>query len=233
MILSLESVGKSYVSKGGACVRALEGVSLSVRAGEFVSVIGRSGCGKSTLLQVAAGLLPCDSGRTDRVSKIAMVFQSHALLPWRSVESNVAYPLELAGEPRPESRRRAREALSRMGIADLGDRYPRELSGGQAQRAALARAFVVSPELILMDEPFAAVDALTRSTLHEVLRSERERTGAGALLVTHCLEEALLLSDRILVLGGSPGTVTGELPVSSREVTGADRARLLELLALS
>ncbi len=204
-------------------VEALREVSLTVGAGEFVSLIGPSGCGKSTLLRLAAGLLAPARGAVAvlgqppaiarRARRLSMVFQDPALLPWRTAQANVELPLELAGRPVAERRRAAAAALNLVGLAGFEGARPAQLSGGMRQRVAIARALTLQPALLLMDEPFAAVDELTRERLNlELLRIWRQ-TGAAVLFVTHSIEEAVFLSDRVVVLTARPGTVASVLRV--------------------
>jgi sulfonate transport system ATP-binding protein len=184
----------------------LDGVDLDIRPGEFVALLGRSGSGKSTLLRVLAGL---DKGFTGRVSApetVAVAFQDARLLPWKRVLANVT--LGLRG-PRPGDR--ARAALDEVGLADHADVWPGTLSGGEAQRAALARALVRDPALLLLDEPFAALDALTRLAMHDLVLDLWQRRRPGVLLVTHDVDEALSLADRVLVL--ADGRFTVDRPV--------------------
>ena len=194
---------------------ALAGCSLDVPAGSFTVVIGPNGCGKSTLLRLVAGLLPPTSGGV-RVGghapragdgRVGLAFQQPRLVPWRSTSENVALPLELAGRPAAERRAAATEALERVGLAHAAALRPRELSGGMAQRAALARALISDPPVLLLDEPFSALDALTRETFDAELQRlwlERRRT---VVLVTHSVPEAIQLADRVVVMTPRPGRV--------------------------
>ncbi|WP_374197506.1 ABC transporter ATP-binding protein [Micromonospora sp. RL09-050-HVF-A] len=184
----------------------LAGVDLTIAAGEVVALLGGSGSGKSTLLRVLAGLDAEATGRTRVRGTAAVVFQEHRLLPWKRVGDNVA--LGLTG---PHVRSRVDRALTEVGLADRHRAWPAELSGGQAQRVAVARALVREPDLLLLDEPFGALDALTRLRMQSLLRRLRAEHGFAALLVTHDVEEALLLADRILLLDG--GVIAEEIPV--------------------
>jgi sulfonate transport system ATP-binding protein len=184
----------------------LDGVDLTVGRGEVVALLGTSGSGKSTLLRVLAGLDPDATGDLDVPARHAVVFQEHRLLPWKRVADNVG--LGLTGG---DVRDRATAALTEVGLGDRGRAWPAELSGGQAQRVAFARALVREPEVLLLDEPFGALDALTRLRMQELFGRLRARHGFAALLVTHDVEEALLLADRALVLDG--GRIAEELAV--------------------
>ncbi|HVC79876.1 MAG TPA: ABC transporter ATP-binding protein [Chloroflexota bacterium] len=198
-------------------VQALRAIELAVASGEFVSLIGPSGCGKSTLLRVVADLLPPDSGdvaiagKPPRVSRtarrIAMVFQEPALLGWRRAARNVELPLELAAKRDAAAQHRARELLARVGLGDMSDRLPAQMSGGQRQRVAIARALIQEPEVLLMDEPFGALDQITRDEMNEALLRVWEDTRITVLFVTHSIAEAVYLSDRVAVFTPRPGTL--------------------------
>jgi NitT/TauT family transport system ATP-binding protein len=206
----------------GAPAAVLEDVSIEVAEGSFVTLIGRSGCGKTTLLRIVAGLLPASAGADIRVAGAsstgpsrdkAMVFQHFNLFPWRTALANVAYGLELQGVAKAERLERAREYLRLVGLEDAAGRYPGELSGGMQQRVGIARALAVEPKILLMDEPFGALDALTRETMQTELQKICEQTRATVLFVTHSIDEALYLSDRVLVMGTNPGRVVREFEV--------------------
>lgn len=212
--VTLDGVGVRFVGPRGD-VTALEGCSLEVPAASFTVIIGPNGCGKSTLLRTVAGLLAPTSGEV-RVGgeppragdgRVSLGFQQPRLVPWRSTLENVALPLEIAGVPAAERRDRAMQALERVGLAGAAALRPRELSGGMAQRAALARALIGDPGVLLLDEPFSALDALTRETFDRELQrlwQERRRT---VLLVTHSVSEAVTLADRVVVMTPRPGRV--------------------------
>jgi NitT/TauT family transport system ATP-binding protein len=190
-------------------VPVIENVSLTVRRGEILALIGPSGCGKSTLLNLLSGLLPVQEGTVELESdaEIAYVFQGPRLLPWRRVLGNVLYGLEARGTPRPVARERALRALDLVNLTGHEDKYPHELSGGMQQRAALARGLALDPSLCLLDEPFGALDALTRGYLQEELLAIVRGAGMTTVLVTHDIDEALLLADRIAVMTARPGTI--------------------------
>ncbi len=199
--LRLSAVRRTFA--GG--VAALDGVDLTCAPGEFVALLGPSGCGKSTLLRIAAGLDRADSGSVERTGdQLAFVFQDAHLLPWRDVLGNVSLPLELAGVAAAERRDRARDALSQVGLSDAATRLPSQLSGGMRMRASLARAVVTNPGLLLLDEPFAALDELGRQHLDDVLRSLWRASGMTVLFVTHSVSEAAYLADRAIVFTKRP-----------------------------
>ena len=203
----------SYVSKhfpNG--VEALRDVSFAVEARAFVSLLGPSGCGKSTALRIAAGLLTPDTGTVMRdTSEIGFVFQDPTLMPWADALTNAGLPLDLKGMRRKEANDRAAAALARVGLKGFERAYPRELSGGMKMRVSLARALAASPKLLLLDEPFAALDEITRNALgDDLLRLWRE-DGLTVLFVTHSVSESAFLSQRVLVMSPRPGTVTADL----------------------
>jgi len=218
--IEVRGVRRSFEVAGSPLV-ALDGVDLRVADREVVSVVGPNGCGKSTLLRVICGLLAPDRGAVaisgtpvDRVDRrVGLVFQEPRLLPWRDVISNVGLPLELAGIGRSDRERRASEMMDVTGLRGFERAMPSQLSGGMAQRAALARALVPQPEVLLLDEPFSALDALTRDRLDGELLELWQRTGTTIVLVTHSISEAVFLSDRVLVMSPRPGRIVAEVPV--------------------
>jgi len=205
--VGVELIGLRRVFEGG--VAAIDHLDLTVAAGEFVSILGPSGCGKSTLLRIIAGLDRCTSGkvRLGAGAKIAYVFQDAHLLPWRNVLRNVSLPLELQGVRKADRIAAARAALSHVGLEDAMDRYPNQLSGGMRMRVSLARALVTEPNLLLLDEPFAALDEITRQKLDEQLRRLWENRGLTVLFVTHSTHEAVFLADRAVVLTPRPARI--------------------------
>ncbi len=214
--LEVRNLSHEYASGGSANHRlALDAIDLDIAAGEFVCVLGASGCGKSTLLLIIAGLVAPTSGEILLDGKIVsgpsrergMVFQEYALLPWKTVQANVELGPRLQGRSRAEAKQIADTYLEMVGLRSFGKSYPHELSGGMRQRAAVARTLAAEPSVLLMDEPFAAVDAQTRGVLQEELVRIWQRTGRTIVFVTHSVDEAALLADRVIVLSASPGRV--------------------------
>jgi NitT/TauT family transport system ATP-binding protein len=214
----VDDVSVAFDSRGHTVV-ALDRISLRVAAGEFLCVVGPSGSGKSTLLRVVAGLLRQTSGdvriEAERPGAplTAMVFQEHALLPWRTVLANVVFGLENRGVARAEREARARDMLALVGLSRFARHYPHQLSGGMKQRVGIARALANDPEVLLMDEPFAALDAQTRTIMQEELLRIWATLGTTVIYVTHSLEEALLLGDRVVLMTARPGRVSQVFPV--------------------
>jgi NitT/TauT family transport system ATP-binding protein len=216
----VRGVSKTFPSKAGE-VRALADVDLTVGEGEFVSLIGPSGCGKSTLMRLIADLdtpttgtievfgKPADRARRDQDYGIA--FQQAGLLPWRTVGANIALPLELHGVGAAERAARVAELAELVGLSDFADRHPDQLSGGMQQRVAIARALAERPRLLLMDEPFGALDEMTRERMQAELARITAETGAAVVFVTHSIPEAVFLSDRVVVLSARPGRITDVL----------------------
>jgi len=220
--LKLTNLHKSYVAPDGSPRPVLDGVDLEVRDGEFLCILGPSGCGKTTLLQLVAGLESPDSGEvvvrgravTGAGADTGMVFQEYALFPWLTVQGNVEFGPSVRGVPRRERRERVREFIRLVGLAGFEQTYPHELSGGMRQRAAIARALANDPDLLLMDEPLAALDSQLRESLQqEVLRIWRE-TGKTVIYVTHSISEAVFLADRVAVLGPRPAVVAALVDIS-------------------
>jgi NitT/TauT family transport system ATP-binding protein len=210
-------------SRDAAPTVALDGFSLDVAAGEIVALIGPNGCGKSTFLRVAAGLLRPDRGSValdgDPIlapdPRIGLVFQEPRLLPWRSVAGNVTWPLELAGWSPERRRTRLAELLDAVGLEGSADLRPVQLSGGMRQRAAIARSLALAPEVLLLDEPFSALDALTRERFNLEMLGLQARTGATVVIVTHSIPEAILLADRVVVMTPRPGRVAAEVRIDA------------------
>jgi sulfonate transport system ATP-binding protein len=210
--VALRNVHKVFGNGAGAVV-ALESIDLSVAPGEFVCLVGASGCGKTTLLNLVAGLDPPTSGRVDVVGRTALMFQEAALFPWLTVAGNVELALRLRGVGRTERRARAETLLGTVHLDGFGGKRPHELSGGMRQRVALARAFAQDAEVLLMDEPFGALDAMTRDLLHDELESLWRDRDLTVLFVTHNVREAARLADRIVLLTSRPGRIAAEFPV--------------------
>ena len=213
---------RKVFSAGGREVTALDGIDLEVAAGEFVCLLGPSGCGKSTLLNAVAGFSPPTSGELSALGRPvagpgperAMVFQEYALFPWMTVERNVAFGLELKGEPAPRVRAVVDRLLEKLGLSEFRDRFPKDLSGGMRQRVAIARVLAIDPPLLLMDEPFGALDALTRRSLQDELLRIWAEDRKTVLFVTHGIEESIYLADRVVVMTYRPGTVKRLVPVT-------------------
>ncbi|MBE8524693.1 ABC transporter ATP-binding protein [Amycolatopsis sp. H6(2020)] len=224
MSTMLEVSGLSHTYGAGAKAHtAVNNLSFTVEAGQLASIVGPSGCGKSTLLRCIAGLTPPTDGTVslhgDRVSGVpddlAVVFQdySRSLFPWLSVQKNVEFPLRWRPISKAERRQRAAEALEQVGLSGVGGKYPWQLSGGMQQRVSIARALASRPALLLMDEPFASVDAQTRFELEDLTRRVQREQGSTVLVVTHDIDESVYLSDRVLVLSKSPASIVADLPV--------------------
>jgi NitT/TauT family transport system ATP-binding protein len=226
--VQLRNVSKVFPA-GAGTITALDDISLTARQGEFVCLIGASGCGKSTLLNLVAGLDAPTRGTVERVGQPSFMFQEAALFPWLSVERNVELPLQLAKVPKAERRERVRELLDLVRLTQFAERQPHELSGGMRQRASLARALAKDSEVLLMDEPFGQLDAMTRDILHDELERIWQATKKTVLFVTHNVREAARLGDRIVLLTSRPGRVAEEFVVDlprPRRIEDADVARL-------
>ena len=192
---------------------AVQDVSLDIASGEFVCVLGPSGCGKSTLLRVAAGLDSPSSGSVTTQSRPSVVFQEHGIFPWLTIAENVAYPLKLRGVPRAERRARVDELLELVGLRDFASYYPAQISGGMRQRTSVARALADDGDVLLMDEPFGALDEQTRVVLQQELLRIWEQTSKAVLFITHSVDEALTLADRVVVMSHRPGRIIAELEI--------------------
>ncbi len=221
-LLELKDVTVSFPPpKGRAPLLALEGMDLSVEQGELVALVGPSGCGKTTALNVLAGQVTPSKGQVRLAGEpvngvlpsVGYIAQGDTLLPWRTVLDNVALAMELRGVPKAQRRERARALMAKMGLGGFEDNYPRELSGGMKKRAAIARVLAVDPAILMMDEPFAPLDALTRQRLQDEILTLWESTGCTILYVTHDLTEAITLADRVLLLSRRPGRVVGDYTI--------------------
>ena len=216
-LVQLRRVRKSF-SNG---TLALEGLDLDVRRGEFLSLLGPSGCGKSTALRLIAGLTSPTDGAIawpagpPAAANLGFVFQEPTLMPWRTVEANVRLPLQMAGLPKRDAAPRIADALARVGLTGFERAYPRQLSGGMKMRVSIARALVTKPDLLLMDEPFAALDEITRARLNDDLLRLWTETGLTIVFVTHSVFESVFLSSRIIVMAPRPGRVVADLPVNT------------------
>lgn len=234
-MLSFEGVCLEYRTRGQH-VRVLDQLTFTIPPGQFVVIVGPSGCGKSSLLQLAAGLVAPTRGRvlySDRPpaasrSKIGMMFQDAALFPWLNVRDNIAFGLRMKGVDHEVRKRLTEEYLHKMGLERFAQFKPYELSGGMKQRAALARTMIMDPELLLMDEPFAALDALTKTNMQQFVRQLWQESRKTVLFVTHDIQEAAVLAERVLVMSPHPGTIVGDCVVG--EPGAPDRAQLPEWL---
>jgi NitT/TauT family transport system ATP-binding protein len=221
---------RSFAARGEV-VEAMGPLDLEIADGEFLCIVGPSGCGKSTFLRIVAGLVAPSSGTVDisthaeTRSPTAVVFQDYSIYPWKRVLDNVRFGLDLHGVPKKEGNAVAREYLSRLGLADRADAYPAELSGGMKQRVAIARALAVEPEILLMDEPFAALDAQMRHVLQDELLSLWQADRRTVVFITHSLEEAILLGDRVVVMSGRPGRVIASKQVPFERPRDAESVR--------
>ena len=234
-MIEISNLSKSFVGQDGSVVTALSGVDLTVHDNEFLTILGPSGCGKTTLLKTVAGLLSWNSGDiTIDGSPVrgpgperAMVFQNFALLPWATVMENVAFGLQLRGVSKAERKRKAASLIDMVGLGGFESKRPNELSGGMQQRVGIARALAVEPKILLMDEPFGAVDEQTRRLLQEELLHIWEQTRVTVMFITHSMEEAVLLGDRVVLMSARPGRiaeiVAGVRPIIRRAAspTGA------------
>jgi NitT/TauT family transport system ATP-binding protein len=232
IVIETRSLTKVY-NANGSPITALEDISFTAEEGSFVSLVGPSGCGKSTLLQILSGLLPSSEGevlvdgvtvRGPMPGKIAVVFQEATLLPWKTVMQNIEFPLEIQKVPKPERRERAKMMLALVGLADFSARYPFELSGGMQQRVSIARGLAQNPRMILMDEPFGALDEQTRLKMGYELLEIWSRTKKTIFMITHSLTEALFLSDTVLVMSQRPGRIVDVIR------TGLPRPRTYDMI---
>jgi NitT/TauT family transport system ATP-binding protein len=231
-VITVNDIGKTYVHAGKS-LRVLDRISFTVEEGQFVSIVGPSGCGKSTLLQVLAGLIGSSDGSVGvdneavtapMPDKVAVIFQDALLLPWRTAFDNIALPLQLRGVPIAERRRRAAEMLELVGLTAFADSFPHQLSGGMRQRVSIARGLVRNPRIIMMDEPFGALDEQTRMRMGDELLRIWTATRKTILFITHSLSEAIYLSDVVRVMAAAPGRIVDEVAVD------LPRPRTLEMM---
>lgn len=229
MKLVIDNVSKSFVSRTGHTLPVLQDINLTVNEEEFVALVGPSGCGKSTLLNITAGLLAPTSGSArfthlpqGHVPRTGIVFQETGLFPWRSVYDNIAFGLEAMGVPKQEQKDRISHYINLVGLTGFEKALPHHLSGGMRQRVGIARALVINPDLLLMDEPFSALDAQTRTIMQEELVTLWDKTRLSTLYVTHNIQEAVMLADRVVLLSRRPGKISRILnigiPRSEREL---------------
>ena len=229
-LITISEVGKTYRTTSGGAVKALDSVTLDIEAQEFVVVVGPSGCGKTTLLRILAGLAVPSSGKVrlrDEVVRgprrdVGVVFQDAVLLPWRTVLGNVMLPALILGLDKSACRQRAGELLELVGLGGFEDKYPHELSGGMRQRASIARALLHDPSLLLMDEPFGALDAMTREAMNLELLAIWQKAKKTVFFITHSIPEAVLLADRVVVLSPRPGRIVETLGIDLPRPRGLD-----------
>jgi len=220
-LIAVSSLEKTYLTRAGSRIRALADVTLDVADGEFVTIVGPSGCGKTTLLRILGGLLSGSSGSVELLGRrvtgpsrnVGMVFQDPVLLPWRTVLENVLLPVVVLRLDRQTYRQRALDLLGLVGLAGFEDKYPHELSGGMRQRVSLARALVHDPALLLMDEPFGALDAMTREAMNLELQRIWRESGKTVAFITHSIPEAVFLGDRVVVMSSRPGRIVDVVTV--------------------
>ena len=221
--IQIKNVTKTYVDADGNPVEAIKNIDLEIKDGEFVSIVGPSGCGKSTLLEIVAGLHSQTSGEvtigeksvTGTSRDIGVVFQDAALFPWKTVKKNILYGLEVSKVPKAEQETRLDKYLDLMNLKGFEDKYPSQLSGGMRQRAGIARTLIMNPQVTLMDEPFSAVDHLTRCTLQEELVKIHQKEKKTVLFITHDINEAVFLSDRVILLSPRPSVVQNEYKINA------------------
>jgi NitT/TauT family transport system ATP-binding protein len=238
--LRIENLDKTFTRTGKPSIEALRGIGLSIREGEFVSIVGASGSGKSTLLRIIDGLLPASAGVvyvdgepvTGPGPDRAMVFQQDSLLPWKTVMENVAYGLTLARMPRAKAQPIAQRFVDLAGLTGFESYYPHQLSGGMRQRVNVARALAVDPKILLLDEPFAALDAQTREIMQTELLRIWQESRKTVLLITHQIDEAVFLSDSVIVFSARPGTVRSIIPIPISRPRSLDVKRQPEFMAI-
>lgn len=226
----IRNLRKEYLTRSGERILALENVNLSVAENEFITVVGRSGCGKSTLLKLVAGIIPVSGGEinikgiivNEPRKDVGMVFQSPVLLPWRNVWENVMFPIEIMKLPLNDYHEKAKELIDLVGLTGFENKMPRELSGGMQQRVSICRSLIHEPNILLMDEPFGALDAMTRDELGLELTRIWQQEIKTVLFVTHSIPEAVFLGDRVIVMSPRPGRVAKILPISLKRPRSID-----------
>ena len=239
--IGLRGVSKRYMTASGEGVDALGEITLDIKAGEFVSIVGPSGCGKSTLMMLVSGLIAATGGTITvadapvkgAVSRAGIVFQRDVLLDWRTVLANVLLPVEIKKLDPLSHRRKAQDLLRSVGLAEFEDKYPGELSGGMRQRVAIARALIHDAPLLLMDEPFGALDALTREQMRLDLEALWLATRKTVLFITHSIDEAVLLADRVVVMSPRPGSIERIIDVALQRPRGLDARRAPEFVRVA
>ena len=247
--IALDGVAKTYEARFGGQVQAVETVSFEIGHGEFVSIVGPSGCGKTTLLKMIGGLLEPSAGKISyqglapgrKKPQLGIVFQDAVLLPWRTVLQNVSLPIEVMRKDKAQGEALARQLIELVGLKGFEDKYPTELSGGMQQRASIARALVSDPAILLMDEPFGALDALTREYMAQELQRIWSSAAKTVLFITHSITEAVFLSDRVIVMTARPSRVAEIIPIdlprprdlqmTTSEVFGRQVAHIRTLLS--
>ena len=237
-LLELKNISHAYHTRGGETT-ALSNLSFQVFPGEFLALIGPSGCGKTTVLSIIAGLIPAESGEVlfkgkpmpKQNKELGYMLQKDLLLPFRKVADNVALPLELAGTDRKTARAEAMRYFEQFGLQGTEDRYPAQLSGGMRQRAALLRTYLFGKSVALLDEPFSALDTITKSAIHRWYLDVMEQIHLSTLFITHDIDEAILLSDRIYILSGRPGHITDEIHINVPKPRAGDFTLTPEFLA--
>ena len=228
--ISIRQAGKAFLARDGSRIEALVDVSIEIARGEFIAIVGPSGCGKSTLMRLIAGLMPLSSGVIEvggasiggPVVDVGVVFQKPVLLEWRTVLDNILLQVELRGGDKATARTRAMELISAVGLDGFEHAYPRQLSGGMQQRASIARALIHDPPLLLMDEPLGALDALTREQMRIDLEELWLQSGTTVVFITHSIDEALLLADRVVVMSPRPGRIEHVIEVDMPRPRGID-----------
>lgn len=237
----LDNVSMDFATRDGVGIRAVDTTTLEIKSGEFVSVLGPSGCGKSTLLRIIAGLVTPTGGhvsiggqQVDGPSRrVGIAFQQPVLFPWFTIRENIGLPAKIQKVPAAEIDSRVNDLLATIKLSNLGDKYPNELSGGMRQRVAIARSLITSPSVILMDEPFGALDAITKEHMHDELLNIWNQSNATVFFITHDISEAVYLSDRVLVMSPRPGSIVADIPIDFPRPRGEQTRRDPKFTALA